>query len=129
MLFHLPLNKDFDLKIGAHWFEVRFVEDVLGSDRFGLMHMGEDRHRIYILRAAPYGMRLSTFLHEVMHAFEALHDFEIDHKDLNRTADLMAAVFVDNFETIVELNTSLFDDDDEDEEDEDDEEDDDGFDS
>lgn len=95
MNFSVDLAEDFDLKIGAHTWCVRFVDMVdPESTTWGLCT--PEKHLIQINREASPSMRLSTLLHELFHAFEAVYFFELDHHLLNLCADALAQVMLDS---------------------------------
>ena len=98
MRFEIDLDSDFALKIGAHEWHVRFVdvEDFsTDSAPWGLCE--SHKQRITINRSATPSMRLSTLLHEMLHALEAVYEIDISHKDLNLTADALAQILIDSF--------------------------------
>ena len=103
MEFSLNLVDDFTMNIGAHTWQVRFVSKMPSECEhehehvYGLCDPGSQT--IYVDETSAYSMRLSTFLHELMHAIESIYDVDIDHRDLNLVSDVMTQVFMHNFES------------------------------
>lgn len=95
MNFAIDLESDFTLKVGAHTWSVEYV-DMIDADGTTWGLCTPEKHLIQINRAASPSMRLSTFLHELLHAFEAVYDFELDHHLLNLSADALAQVMLDS---------------------------------
>ena len=97
MNFAINLDEDFTLKIGAHTWHVQFVDVVdMGADSTTWGLCTPEKHLIQINKVGPPAMRLSTLLHELMHAFDAVYDFELDHHLLNLSADALAQVMLDS---------------------------------
>ena len=98
MDYDICLDEDFDLKVGAHTIHVKVVDnydDGLGESNHGtwLPH----KYTICLNKDDPYSIRLSTFLHELIHVFESFYEIKISHRDLNLVGDAMTQVLIDNF--------------------------------
>lgn len=99
MNYSIPLDDDFDLKVGAHTIHVRLVDssnDGLGDSNHGTWVPG--KYTIFLSKDDPYSIRLSTFLHELIHVFEGFYEIKISHKDLNLVGDALTQVIMDNFQ-------------------------------
>lgn len=100
MIFDLPLDKDFSLKIGAHVWKVRFVEELPSEDHYDMWgSCCFQTLTISVVRREDldYSMVLSTFFHEVLHAYEYTYNVRMSHKDLNIIGELLADMFLGNF--------------------------------
>lgn len=98
MEYGIQLEEDFDIKVGAHTIHVKLVDpthDGLGETNHGTWI--PSKYSIFLNQKDPYSVRLSTFLHELIHVFEAFYEIKISHKDLNLVGDALAQVFIDNF--------------------------------
>lgn len=99
MNYSIPLDDDFDIKVGAHTIHVRLVDET--DDGLGDGHHGTwipSKYTICINSKDPYSIRLSTFLHELIHVFEGFYGIKISHKDLNLVGDVLTQVLMDNFQ-------------------------------
>lgn len=99
MIFGLSLDEDFTIKVGAHTWSVSFVEmrtELSESHTWGICLA--DKQEILINKNASYSMRLSTFFHELIHAFEYVYEVQIPHRDVNLVGDVLAQVFIDSLE-------------------------------
>lgn len=99
MNYSIPLEEDFDIKVGAHTIHVRLVDgsdDGLGEANHGTYI--PSKYTICINKKDPYSVRLSTFLHELIHVFEGFYEIKISHKDLNLVGDAFTQVLMDNFQ-------------------------------
>lgn len=99
MYFNLELQDDFKVKIGPHYWTVVFVDSIpnMTQDEHGWGYCCLETETIFLRNGMSYSMRLSTFLHEVLHALEFLYDIKIKHNDLNLVADLLTQVLMDTF--------------------------------
>ncbi len=98
MLYEIPLVEDFNIKVGAHTIYVRFVsaeDDLLGENASGVWV--PRKYTILLDQNAPYSIRLSTLLHELIHVFEEFYTVKVSHKDLNIIGDAYTQVLMDNF--------------------------------
>ncbi len=97
MDYRIQLDEDFDIKVGAHTIHIKMVtpeHDGLG-DNHGIWL--PSKYTIYLLKKDPYSVKLSTFLHELIHVFEAFYEIKISHKDLNLVGDMLTMVLMENF--------------------------------
>lgn len=105
MTLTLDLSSDFEFHIGVHKWECIFVEDdVLDDGIYG--DCNSVKYRIRIRSDLPYSMRLSTFIHELMHAIESICSLDFPHKDLNIFGDAIAGVLIANFEQSTEQDAA-----------------------
>lgn len=88
MKFTIDLENDHNITVGPHTFRVKYVDRVDTAENWGECNARD--HVIRIDRTAPKPMRLSTYIHELMHAIEAVYEVEMAHKDLNTMADVLA---------------------------------------
>lgn len=98
MMFDLSMEKDFRINIGAHKWHVKFVDltNTIGSSNDDCL-LGVclfEHQTILISDKSSYSMRLSTFFHELIHAFECIYDIKISHQDLNLVGDALSQVLI-----------------------------------
>lgn len=99
MKFAIDLEEDFALKLGGHTWTVEYVDVTpdMVNDHTTWGICVPEKQAIRINRIASPSMRLSTLLHELMHALEAVYEITIDHRDLNLVGDALAQVMLDSF--------------------------------
>jgi Zn-dependent peptidase ImmA (M78 family) len=94
MNIKLNLATDHKIKISTHEIQVCFVEPnhpALDGDQGCYRD-----YVIYINKSNPESMRLSTYIHEFMHAVEDIYIFSIDHVKLNILAEGIGQVLHQN---------------------------------
>lgn len=97
--FEVSLDKDFDLKVGAHTIHVVFVpgdHTALSDHSNGAWFRAE--YTIYISADDPESMRLSSLYHELIHVLEDFYNVKMSHRDLNLVGDIIAQIMIDNFQ-------------------------------
>lgn len=124
MKFNINLDEDFDLKFSCHTIHVKFVDkthsalqeesDNISEQQESVDEKQEDTNEqqatvplfgcyigdeftIYVRKVDPYSIRLSTFLHELIHVIEQIYTLDLDHKELNLISEVMTQVLYDNF--------------------------------
>lgn len=99
MIFSIDLEKDFTFKLGAHQWRVEYTDVTpdMVNDHTTWGICVPEKQLIRINKIATPSMRLSTLLHEIMHAFEAVYEITIDHRDLNLVGDAFAQIMLDSF--------------------------------
>lgn len=101
MQINIPLDKDFDIEVGAHKIKVKFVDSAkLKEEAEQSPDPTDDTHvygiwdpetfTIYINKNGPDSMKISTLFHELIHAMEDFFAIKVSHKDLNLIADIIA---------------------------------------
>lgn len=93
----LNLDKDFEFILGAHEFKVRFVDKEKLKEKEGEGSYGvyqPEEKTIYVLDDMPQSLKLSTFLHEAIHAMEDIFLIKINHVQLNLISEMLTQILL-----------------------------------
>ena len=77
--------------------DVRFVRRIPGEDPFTSGLCDPSEQTIYIKMGQSPEERLKTFLHELLHIFEAEYKIDIPHRLVHRLEDPFARFLIDNY--------------------------------
>jgi hypothetical protein len=92
----LPRAKTYPktVHVGDEAWSVEFV-DTLGQDTLGICD--PSTNCIRILRGQTRRELFSTFVHEVLHAFEFSYDFQLKHKHVEKLEKAIVDFLLENF--------------------------------
>ena len=99
MKLNLEFKKTFKFKVNGHQYRVKFIKQNSDTELENDYGFCDFAKRLILIREdIPDSLKLSTFIHELMHILEDLYSVKISHKDLNLVSDMIAAVLAENFQ-------------------------------
>ncbi len=92
----LPRAKVYpsEIRVGSDQWTIEFVES-LSKDTLGTCD--PSTHCIRILKGQTRRELFSTFVHEVLHAFEFSYDFELKHRHVEKLERAIVEFLLENF--------------------------------
>lgn len=86
-----------EMMIGDELWSVRFTRNIPSKDKdlYGLCDPSDKT--IYIRPGLSYRQRLDTLIHELIHALEFEHGFELEHKHVYKIAEGLVNIWLENF--------------------------------
>lgn len=85
------------MKIGAHEYTVKFIPQSemmkAHGDYWGIHMPGSNE--ISIVAELNDNRKIVTFLHEIMHAIDKMHDLEINHNTINSLSEGLGQILID----------------------------------